>query len=68
MRLFTTYTIRTKTYFLIGLSVFTALLVLYVSSTGFRIIKTHVDELIRANSIERHTYQTILEEKRNNFV
>jgi len=63
MRLFTTYTIRTKTYFLIGLSVFTALLVLYVSSTGFRIIKTHVDELIRANSIERHTYQTILEEK-----
>lgn len=48
---------------LVGLSVLVALTLSFVSNNGLNIIKAQVDELIRANNIERSTYRAILEEK-----
>jgi signal transduction histidine kinase len=63
MNLLNRFTIKTKTYMLVSLSVIVALALSYVSNGGLGIIKSQVDELIRANQIERYTYRTILEEK-----
>jgi len=48
---------------LVSLSVLVALTLSLVSNNGLNLIKAQVDELIRANNIERYTYRAILEEK-----
>ena len=63
MQILRKYSIRSKTYMLVGLSVLVAIILSLVSNNGLDLIKAQVDELIRANNIERYTYQAVLEEK-----
>ena len=64
MKILNNFSIRSKTYMLVGLSVFVALTLSFVSNSGLNIIEAQVDELIRANNVERYAYHAILEEKR----
>lgn len=48
---------------LVGVSVILALTLLILASNGLHIIKSKVDDVTRANSIERYAYRAILEEK-----
>ena len=63
MQLLNKFSIKSKTYMLVSLSVLVALTLSLVSNNGLNLIKAQVDELIRANNIERYTYRAILEEK-----
>jgi signal transduction histidine kinase len=63
MQLLNKFSIKSKTYMLVSLSVLVALTLSLVSNNGLSLIKAQVDELIRANNIERYTYRAILEEK-----
>lgn len=63
MKFLNNFSIKCKTYMLVGLSVLVALTLSFVSNSGLNIIQAQVDELIRANSIERDAYRAILEEK-----
>ncbi|MFT5836423.1 MAG: signal transduction histidine kinase [Sulfurimonas sp.] len=63
MKFLNNFSIKGKTYMLVGLSVLVALTLSLVSNSGLNIIQEQVDELIRANSVERYAYLAILEEK-----
>lgn len=63
MRLLNNFSIKTKSYLLVGLSVVVALVLLLVSNNGMRIIEDEVNDLILVNAVENHTRQAILEEK-----
>ncbi|MBA3026470.1 MAG: ATP-binding protein [Sulfurimonas sp.] len=63
MNFLNNFTIKSRTYALVALSVVVALTLSLVSHNGFNIIQTQLDELIKANTIERDTYRAILEEK-----
>lgn len=63
MRLLNNFSIKTKSYLLVGLSVAVALILLLVSNNGMRIIEDEVNDLILVNAVENHTRQAILEEK-----
>jgi len=63
MHLLNNFSIKAKTYMLVGLSVIVALTLSFVSNNGIHIIEDEVSELMLVNDIERNTYRTILEEK-----
>lgn len=63
MNFLNNFTIKSKTYALVALSVVVALTLSLVSHNGFNIIQAQLDELVKANMIERDTYRAILEEK-----
>lgn len=57
------FSIKFKTYMLVGLSVLVAITLSIVSNSGLNIIQSQIDELISANNIERYAYRAILEDK-----
>ncbi|WP_415396935.1 sensor histidine kinase [Sulfurimonas sp. CS5] len=57
------FSIKFKTYMLVGLSVLVAITLSIVSNSGLNIIQSQIDELICANNIERYAYRAILEDK-----
>jgi signal transduction histidine kinase len=63
MNFLNNFSIKCKTYMLVGLSVLVAITLSFVSNSGLNIIQAQVDELIMANNIERFAYRAILEEK-----
>ncbi len=63
MNFLNNFSIKCKTYMLVGLSVLVAITLSLVSNSGLNIIQAQVDELIRANNIERYAYRAILEDK-----
>ena len=63
MNFLNNFSIKTKTYFLVSMSVFVAIIFSFLSGSGMRIVDEEVKELILVNNIERQTYRAILEEK-----
>ncbi|MGB3962727.1 MAG: ATP-binding protein [Sulfurimonas sp.] len=63
MNFLSNFSIKSRTYALVSLSVVVAITLSLVSYSGFSIIQTQLNELIKANTIERDTYRAILEEK-----
>jgi diguanylate cyclase (GGDEF)-like protein len=64
MRLFNNFSIKTRAYILVSLSVIAALFLSFVSNKGLNQIKVELDDLIFATNIERYTNQIIMEEQR----
>ena len=63
MNFLNSFSIRAKTYLLVGLSVVVALVLSFVSNNGMRIVNNEVREVILVSNIQRDTYRALLEEK-----
>jgi diguanylate cyclase (GGDEF)-like protein len=64
MRLLNNFSIKTRSYILVSLSVIVALFLSVVSNKGLNEIRVELDDLIYATNIERFTKKIILEEQR----